>query len=59
MKRNYPDGVPYNGNNETIGNLYGPWLEGLSTTPSSTFPFEKSMDAEATLVVEKKMYSLE
>jgi hypothetical protein len=42
-----------------MGVLGGPRLRGLSTTPSSTSPFEKSMAADAASVAERNMYGLD
>ena len=52
-------GNPCNREAKTIGDLNGPRLGGLSTTPSLTFSFEKSMVVEAASVAENKTYGLE
>ena len=48
-----------NGEAATIGDLQSPWLGGLSTTPLSTFLFEKSMAAKVVSMVENNIYGLE
>jgi hypothetical protein len=48
-----------NGDGEQTGVLPALRLGGLSTTPSSTFPFEKSKAAEVASVAEYIKYSFE
>jgi hypothetical protein len=48
-----------NGDGEQIGVRSALRLGGLSTTPSSTFPFEKSKAAEAASVAEYIKYGFE
>jgi hypothetical protein len=48
-----------NGDGEQTGVRSALRLGGLSTTPSSTFPFEKSKAAEAALVAEYIKYGFE
>jgi len=48
-----------NGDGEQVGVLRALRLGGLSTTPSSTFPFEKSKAAEAASVAEYIKYGFE
>ena len=50
---------PFNGDDEKIGDLHSLQLRGLSTIPSSTFSFEKSIVAEAALVAKNKVYCSE
>ncbi len=54
-----PKDARFNGEGEQMGVLGGPRLRGLSTTPSSTSPFEKSMAADAASVAERNMYGLD
>jgi hypothetical protein len=53
------DTIFFKGEGEQIGVLIGPLLGGLSTTPSSKFPFEKSIAAEAASIAEPKTKGLE
>jgi hypothetical protein len=48
-----------NGDGEQTGFLPALRLGGLSTIPSSTFPFEKSKATKATLVTENIKYGFE
>jgi hypothetical protein len=53
------DRQSHNGDGEQTGILPVLQLGGLSTTPSSTFPFEKSKAAEAASVAEYNKYGFE